>query len=110
MDKREEKANKDTLKKHVREALARVIDPELNIPITDMGLVYGIDIRDDTTAVITITLTTIGCPLYETIHEDITRAVKAIPGIKDVEIDLTFDPPWHPEMMSDSAKAELGLI
>ncbi len=94
----------------VRDALAHVIDPELDIPITEMGLIYNIAVTEDGVATITITLTTIGCPLYETIHNNITKTVSAVDGITDVVIDLTFDPPWSPEMMSDKAKAEVGLI
>ncbi len=96
--------------KLIHKALTEVIDPELNIPITDMGLVYNVSVDADKRAKITLTLTTIGCPLYETIHADVTKAVQTIPGITDVDINLTFDPPWTPDMMSDEAKAEIGLI
>ncbi len=91
-------------------ALATVMDPELDLPITAMGLVYGAQLQDDGTAAITLTLTTVGCPLYETIRDDITRALLRVDGVRDVVIDLVFDPPWSPAMMSDAAKAEVGLL
>ena len=94
----------------IRKALATVIDPELTIPITEMGLIYDIVIADNGAVTVVMTLTTVGCPLFETIHDDITRALSAIPGVTDVTIDLTFDPPWTPEMMSERVKADIGLL
>jgi metal-sulfur cluster biosynthetic enzyme len=96
--------NKDILK-----ALDTVIDPELQLPITDMGLIYGVDVRDDDTVHILMTLTTVGCPLFDVIHDDMVRAVKTVPGVQSVDIELTFDPPWTPAMMAESARAELGI-
>ena len=89
--------------------LDAVIDPELNIPITDMGLIYGVEKKDDTIHV-TMTLTTIGCPLYDVIHADIVKTLKKDSNVTDVEIDLTFDPPWTPDMMTDDAKMEIGFL
>ncbi|PID51954.1 MAG: hypothetical protein CR972_04625 [Candidatus Moraniibacteriota bacterium] len=89
--------------------LDSVIDPELNIPITDMGLIYGIE-KKDATVYITMTLTTIGCPLYEIIHADIINTLKKDSTIKDVQIKLTFDPPWTPDMITDDAKMEIGFL
>jgi len=99
------KKDKDLIKK-----LDAVIDPELNIPITEMGLVYGAEKISDNEIKITMTLTTIGCPLYEIIHDDIIRALKEDKKIKEVKIELTFDPPWNPEMMTDNAKMEVGFL
>ncbi|MFA5986317.1 MAG: metal-sulfur cluster assembly factor [Parcubacteria group bacterium] len=96
--------DKDLLQK-----LHTVIDPELNIPITDMGLIYGIKQVDDTVHV-TMTLTTIGCPLYDVIHDEIVRTLTTDPSIKDVQIELTFDPPWTPDMMTDATKMEIGFL
>lgn len=89
--------------------LDAVIDPELNIPITDMGLIYGIKKKDDAVYV-TMTLTTIGCPLYDVIHDDIVSTLKKDSSVKNVDIDLTFDPPWNPDMMTDDAKMEIGFL
>lgn len=89
--------------------LDTVIDPELNIPITDMGLIYGIE-QIDTVIKVTMTLTTIGCPLYDIIHDAIVTKLKKDTAITDVDIDLTFDPPWSPDMMTDDAKMEIGFL
>ena len=93
----------------IREALKTVLDPELFISIVDLGLVYDVAVSDEGIAHIRMTLTTIGCPLFDTIQGDIREKVLAIPGITDVTIDLTFDPPWESSMMSEYAKAELGI-
>jgi len=90
--------------------LNAVIDPELNLPITEMGLVYGAEFSDEETIKITMTLTTIGCPLYDVIKDNIIQVLKDDEKIKEVEIELTFDPPWNPEMMTDSAKMDIGFL
>ncbi len=89
--------------------LDQVIDPELHIPITDMGLVYGAEIDENKIAQITITLTTIGCPLADVICDDIKNILIKEKNIEDVKVEITFDPPWTPSMMSDSAKMDLGF-
>lgn len=91
------------------EKLHTVIDPELNIPITDMGLIYSIE-KIDSTVHIIMTLTTIGCPLYDVIHDEIMHTLQQDPSITKVEIELTFDPPWNPDMMTDAAKMEVGFL
>lgn len=88
--------------------LEQVIDPELNLPITDMGLIYGAEIENKT-AKITITLTTIGCPLADLICDNIKNILIKEGNIDKVEVEITFNPPWTPSMMSDSAKMDLGF-
>lgn len=94
----------------VMTALNNVLDPELNISIVDLGLVYSTKITDDNGVYIEMTLTTLGCPLYNVIEGDIKRNVSAL-GVDDdkIEIELTFDPPWSMDRMSESAKAMLGI-
>lgn len=92
----------------VRKALKTVLDPELYVSIVDLGLVYDIAVSDGK-AHITMTLTTIGCPLFQSIEQEVKEKVSAIPGIHEVSVELTFDPPWDPSRMSDFAKAELGM-
>jgi len=94
----------------IMKKLDAVIDPELNIPITEMGLVYGAKYLDDENIKITMTLTTIGCPLYDIIKENMIEVLTDDGKIKNVEIELTFDPPWNPEMMTDSAKMDIGFL
>jgi metal-sulfur cluster biosynthetic enzyme len=89
--------------------LEKVMDPELNLPITEMGLVYGAELDKNGLAKITITLTTIGCPLADVICENIKSVLLQEKEIKTVKVEITFDPIWTPLMMSDSAKMDLGF-
>jgi metal-sulfur cluster biosynthetic enzyme len=94
----------------VREQLEQVLDPELNISIIDLGLVYEVKVNEDSSVHIKMTLTTLGCPLFETIEQDIKSTLKqiSIPEEK-VKLELTFDPPWSMERMSERGKAMLGI-
>jgi metal-sulfur cluster biosynthetic enzyme len=93
----------------VREQLQKVLDPELGISIVDLGLVYGIAVSEKGACTITMTLTTIGCPLFGVIQKEIEDKAMEIDGIEDVKIDLTFDPPWTPDKMSEESRIRLGL-
>jgi len=89
----------------VRETLKTVYDPELGVDIVNLGMVYGVDITDEGKhVVVTMTLTTMGCPLYEELNGEIKEKVGAIAGVEDVYVNLVFSPPWTPEFMSDEAK------
>ena len=92
------------------EALREVYDPEIPVNIYDLGLVYSIDIDEETTANIIMTLTAPGCPVADMIVQNVYENVTAIEGIKDANIELTFDPPWDKSMMSEEAKLELGFF
>jgi metal-sulfur cluster biosynthetic enzyme len=92
----------------VVEALRGVEDPELGMDIVELGLFYDAEIQGDDVKV-HYTLTSMGCPAGPMIQEDIERAVKEIPGVADVQSELTFEPPWTPERMSDDAKFILGF-
>jgi metal-sulfur cluster biosynthetic enzyme len=92
----------------IREKLKEVLDPELFLSIVDLGLVYHIAIEDGT-ATITMTLTTLGCPLFDTIEKDIRQALSQFSDIHTITIDLSFDPPWDYSKLSEFAKAELGI-
>lgn len=94
-------------KAEVREALKKVIDPEIGINIVDLGLVYEVKIEKDI-AHVRMTLTVPGCPLANMLTYQAEKAVREVEGIKDVKIELTWDPPWNPKMMSDEAKRKLG--
>ena len=95
-------------KEEVVEALRQVEDPELGMDIVDLGLFYGAEIEGPNVK-INYTLTSMGCPAGAMFQEDIERVVKEIPGVEGVESDLTFDPPWTPDRMSDDAKFILGF-
>ena len=92
----------------VLEALRQVEDPELGMDIVDLGLVYEVEVADST-AKILYSLTSMGCPAGPLIAQDIDSAVRQVEGIQDVELELTFDPPWTPDRMSDDAKFILGF-
>ena len=92
----------------VVEALRRVEDPELGMDIVELGLFYGAEIEGPKVTV-TYTLTSMGCPAGPLIQEDIERVLLEIPDVDDVESELTFDPPWTPDRMSDDAKFILGF-
>jgi metal-sulfur cluster biosynthetic enzyme len=93
----------------IRERLRDVLDPELRLSVVDLGLIYAIDVEGDTVRV-TYTLTSPACPLGGLIAEQIRRAVLDIPGVRDVELSLTFSPPWDPSTMaSEDGRMELGI-
>lgn len=96
------------LEKKVRAVLKKVVDPELGIDIVSLGLVY--DVREEKGVVeVEMTLTSPGCPLAGVIDQRVKEAVKPIKGVKKVSVEIVWDPPWTSEMMTDEAKAELGL-
>lgn len=86
-----------------------VLDPELGISIVDLGLIYGVDISEAGVVTVRMTLTTIGCPLFSLISEPVKSNIKELAGVKDVLVDLSFDPPWSPERMSEEAKIMMGF-
>ena len=96
-----------TLREQISEALYDVLDPELGINIVDLGLVYGIDIDEDKNVVVTMTLTTPGCPMHDSISTGVQNRVKYIEEIKDVEVKIVWEPQWDPSKMSDHAKEML---
>ncbi len=92
----------------VVEALRQVEDPELGMDIVELGLFYDAEVEGGTVK-IRYTLTSLGCPVGPMIEEDIHRVVSELPGVERVEPELTWDPPWSPERMSDDAKFILGF-
>ena len=101
-----------SLKDQVVAALKKVYDPEMPIDIYDLGLIYDVAV-DDAAAVgqvrIRMTLTAPNCPVAGTLPADVERGVRAVPGVTGVKIDLTFDPPWSKDRMSEAAKLMLGI-
>jgi metal-sulfur cluster biosynthetic enzyme len=95
-------------REEVVEALHQVEDPELGMDIVDLGLLYDVDVEGSTVKV-SYTLTSMGCPAGPMIQEDIDRVVRELPGVDEVASELTFEPPWSPELMSDDAKFILGF-
>jgi len=88
----------------VRNSLKQCMDPEVPLNIVDMGLIYGIDVTPTNDVNIKMTMTTQGCPLHDTLIQDVTRYTKKVPGVNNVKVDIVWDPPWTMEKMSDDAK------
>ena len=94
----------------VLEALKNVVDPELGINIVDLGLVYDVKIDEGGDIDITYSLTTMGCPIGPMIEDQMRGFLTAVPGVGEVRPEMVIRPPWSPEMMSDEAKAALGIF
>ncbi|MGH2629874.1 MAG: metal-sulfur cluster assembly factor [Actinomycetota bacterium] len=92
------------------EALKNVVDPELGLNIVDLGLVYDVQVGDDGGVDIQYSLTTMGCPIGPMIEDQMRSFLRGIPGVEDVRPEFVLRPPWSPEMMSDEAKAALGIF
>ena len=102
--------NKKVLADAVIEALKDIYDPEIPVNIYELGLIYEVKIDDDFNARILMTLTTPNCPVAESLPVEVKEKVQAIPGIKSAEVELTFEPPWDKDMMSEAALLELGFL
>jgi len=100
----------DELKSAVIDALKSVYDPEIPVDIYELGLIYDIAISEDGDAVVTMTLTTPHCPVAESLPQEVELRVLGVPGIRDAEVKLVWDPPWDPSKMSDEARLELGML
>jgi len=94
----------------VIEALREIYDPEIPVNIYDLGLIYGVEVDDNADATVTMTLTTPHCPVAETMPGEVELRVTSVPGIRDAEVVLVWDPPWGPHKMSDEARLELGML
>ena len=90
-------------------ALKRVYDPEIPVNIHDLGLIYAVDTDAPGNVTVRMTLTAPNCPVAGSLPAEVERAVRAVPGVADVKVELTFDPPWSTELMSDAAKLALGI-
>lgn len=107
---RETPISGDTLEEQVISALRGVYDPEIPVNIYDLGLIYTLDIRADNSVHIGMTLTAPACPVAGSMPGAVEHAVKRVPGIGAVAVELVWDPPWTPERMSDEARLELGML
>ena len=104
---------KAILKKELEERIINVLkdiyDPEIPVNIYEIGLIYGINIDDDFRVRITMTLTTPNCPVAESLPSEVRQRVIAVEGVNDVDLELTFDPPWDMSMLTPEARLELGI-
>ncbi|NLY80310.1 MAG: metal-sulfur cluster assembly factor [Lysinibacillus sp.] len=97
------------MKESILGALENVIDPELGIDIVNLGLVYDVDLNDEGLCTVTMTLTSMGCPLGPVIVDQIKTALSELPEVKDVDVNIVWNPPWSKDMMSRYAKMALGI-
>jgi FeS assembly SUF system protein len=104
------RAQTDALGDRVIEALRTVYDPEIPVNIFELGLIYRIDVDDDDAVHIDMTLTSPMCPVAETLPEEVKAKVEALDGVQAAKVNVIWDPPWNPSMMSEEAQLELGII
>lgn len=102
--------NTKITKEMILEKLKEVIDPEIGIDVVNLGLIYEVKINPDNTVYVKMTMTTPGCPLTMWLLQAVEQKILEIPGVKDAEIELTFDPPWTPDRISEEVKKRLGMI
>jgi len=102
----ENKSLKDT----VIEQLETIFDPEIPVDIYKLGLVYEVKIQDENKVYVLMTLTSPNCPVAESLPQEVKEKILEVEGVEHVEVEITFEPPWDQDMISDEAKLELGLL
>ena len=90
--------------------LKTIFDPEIPVDIYELGLIYDVFVNEDFDAKVLMTLTSPNCPVAESLPAEVEQKVKSIKGINEVEVEMTFDPPWTKDLMSEEAKLELGFL
>jgi FeS assembly SUF system protein len=104
------KEKKRQLADAILQVLKTIFDPEIPVNVYDLGLIYEINIDDDLNAHILMTLTTPNCPVAESLPAEVKEKANGVKGINDVKVEITFDPPWTQDYLSEEAKLELGLL
>lgn len=99
-----------SLEARVIDALCTVFDPEIPVNIYELGLIYDLAVSDEGTTCVTMTLTSPSCPVAGTLPGDVENRVKGVKGVTDVKVELTWEPAWHPDMMTEAAKLQLGML
>lgn len=87
-----------------------IYDPEIPVNIYDLGLIYKIDVEDDNTVLVEMTLTSPNCPVAETLPQEVQYKIAGVEGVKDAKIEIVWEPPWNPSMMTEEAQLELGMM
>jgi FeS assembly SUF system protein len=99
-----------TLQQPIRDMLCTICDPEIPVNIYELGLIYSVDINDEGDVKLIMTLTTPNCPVAESMPGEVENKVSTVPGVRNVDLELVWEPTWTPERMSEAAKLELGFI
>jgi len=102
--------NSVELGEKIVKVLKTIYDPEIPVDIYELGLIYDVFVNEDMEVKILMTLTTPNCPVAETLPQEVQDKVKSIKMVKDAEVEITFDPPWNQDLMSEEAKLELGML
>lgn len=102
-------ADKELLKRQIIDVIRTCYDPEIPVNIYELGLIYDVHIDGDYNVNVLMTLTSPACPVAGTLPKDVEQRVKSVEGVNNVKVDVVWDPPWNPEMMSEEARLELGL-
>jgi FeS assembly SUF system protein len=105
----DEPRSKEAIEADVVDALKTVYDPEIPVDIYELGLIYQIDVRDDRSVEVRLTLTSPMCPVAGSLPPEVESKVAQVPGVTAASVDLVWEPPWNPSMMSEAAKLELGM-
>jgi FeS assembly SUF system protein len=106
----EEYNDTNNLGEQIVKALKGIYDPEIPVDIYELGLIYDVMVNTDDEVKILMTLTSPNCPVAESLPKEVEDKIRKIEGIKDVEVEITFDPPWSKDLMSEEAKLELGML
>jgi len=100
----------NTLGEKIVEVLKSIYDPEIPVDIYELGLIYDVFVSEDYEVKVLMTLTTPNCPVAETLPVEVSDKIKTVKGVTDCEVEITFDPPWTQDLMSEEAKLELGML
>jgi FeS assembly SUF system protein len=106
----DETRSKEEIENDVVAALKTVFDPEIPVNIYELGLIYNVDVRDDRSVEVRLTLTSPMCPVAGSLPPEVEAKVAEVDGVTASTVDLVWDPPWEPSMMSEAAKLELGMM
>jgi len=104
------KLKSEDLGEKIVKELKSIFDPEIPVDIYELGLIYDVFVNEDNEVKILMTLTTPNCPVAETLPQEVEEKIKSIDDVKSAEVEITFDPPWTKDLMSEEAKLELGFL
>ncbi|MFQ5699488.1 MAG: iron-sulfur cluster assembly protein [Myxococcota bacterium] len=99
----------EDLRERIVQAIKTCYDPEIPVDVYELGLIYKIDISDEGSVHVTMTVTAPACPVADILPVQVQERIETVEGVKDAKVDLVWDPPWHPGLMSEAAKLELGF-
>lgn len=106
----EKKIDTTELGEKIVNVIKTIYDPEIPVDIYELGLIYDVFVNEDYAVKVLMTLTTPNCPVAESLPLEVENKIKSMPSITDAEVEITFDPPWTQELMSEEAKLELGML